>query len=1038
MKRFFTPLVLLLASVLNAFAGDGSSVYTTRIEDPAAVYLTGAVGDGLADDTAAIQAAIDQAYAARRAGIVFIPEGRYRLTQTIHVPPAVRVIGWGAKRPVFLLADNTPGYASGMAYLVMFVGGPASQAGPPIPPAGNVPPSTRFPDANAASFYSAMSNINFEIGAGNAGAVALRFHGAQHNFLTHMDFHIGSGLAAIHHLANELEDLRFFGGRYGILAEKPSPAWPVTLIDSEFDGQRDAAIREHELSLTLVNVAFRNTPVGIEIDRDYADWLWAKNTRFENISRAAVIISMEKNPLNQISFEDAVVSNVPVFALYRETGRTVGRPGAYHVKNFNHGLILETAGRMGEIGTRFAATPLAALPPPLPRAIRALPPTDQWVNVRTLGVKGDGQTDDTAALRDAIARHRTLYFPIGHYVVTDTIELKPDTVIVGLHPSLTSLDIPDLTPAYQGIGAPRPLLATPPGGENIVSGIALFPGGLNPLAVAAFWQAGERSLLNDVYFAGGHGTNGPMSPPNNAVAASARGATAPSPAAVPPAAGRGVGGPAAARWSPYNENRTGDSDPRKRWDGQYPSLWVTNGGGGTFTNFWVPTTYAQAGVMITDTKTPGYVYQLSCEHHGRNEIVLRNVENWSFYGPQTEEESGESREAISFEIQNSRNITIANLHAYRVTRSLGPMDTAVRIFNSSNIRFRNFHSNAESGLGARDQNGVGTHLRLSRYPFENAIRDATHHVDVREREFAVLDFNPAPKPTPIDMGARVRKLEEGFYSITGAVADANGKLYFADRHQQRIYGWSEAEGLTVERDNPFDPVNLALDRSGNLLVFSSLGAAGTVYTFKPGTPATTLTVISPTPATVHPRAAFALPVNFWYNGEFKDQHDPATLEFTTLGDMFKRELGTPKAKEYVSPDGSLVIPAWRTFQQGTPDYRGWRFSENLNTYGYANAQPGERIHVIHSSEARTYSGRANADGTVSDLKLFADRGGESLAVDGQGNVYIANGQIFVYSKTGQRIGQIDVPERPIQVIVGGADKRTLFILAHHALYAVKI
>ena len=45
------------------------------------------------------------------------------------------------------------------------------------------------------------------------------------------------------------------------------------------------------------------------------------------------------------------------------------------------------------------------------------------------------------------------------------------------------------------------------------------------------------------------------------------------------------------------------------------------------------------------------------------------VENWDVYAPQTEEEAGESQEAVSLEIADSRNITIANWHAYRVTRS---------------------------------------------------------------------------------------------------------------------------------------------------------------------------------------------------------------------------------------------------------------------------------------------------------------------------------------------------------------------------------
>jgi len=100
----------------------------------------------------------------------------------------------------------------------------------------------------------------------------------------------------------------------------------------------------------------------------------------------------------------------------------------------------------------------------------------------------------------------------------------------------------------------------------------------------------------------------------------------------------------------------------------------------------------------------------------------------------------------------------------------------------------------------------------------------------------------------------VEKLEDGFYSISGAAVDAKGKLYFVDKHQQRIYGWSQGEGLSIERDNPTDPVNLVFDKSGNLLVLSSLGAEGTLYSFKPGSPATELTVIAPTPARAHPEA----------------------------------------------------------------------------------------------------------------------------------------------------------------------------------------
>ena len=68
-----------------------------------------------------------------------------------------------------------------------------------------------------------------------------------------------------------------------------------------------------------------------------------------------------------------------------------------------------------------------------------------------------------------------------------------------------------------------------------------------------------------------------------------------------------------------------------------------------------------------------------------------------------------ARKRFRWRSRDSNNITIANWHAYRVTRTVRPVDTAARIFNSSDIHFRNVHVNAESGLGTCDANGCGTY-----------------------------------------------------------------------------------------------------------------------------------------------------------------------------------------------------------------------------------------------------------------------------------------------------------------------------------------
>jgi sugar lactone lactonase YvrE len=60
-----------------------------------------------------------------------------------------------------------------------------------------------------------------------------------------------------------------------------------------------------------------------------------------------------------------------------------------------------------------------------------------------------------------------------------------------------------------------------------------------------------------------------------------------------------------------------------------------------------------------------------------------------------------------------------------------------------------------------------------------------------------------------------------------------------------------------------------------------------------------------------------------------------------------------------------------------------------------------------------------------------------VAVDDHGNVYIAAGQVFVYNSSGALIDTIDVPERPTQLLFGGSDGHTLFVLARSSLYAVQ-
>ncbi len=953
---FFTGIIMPPCPVT------GTSYYSQRLDDPQAVYLTQQEfpvhGDGVGDDSPAVQQAIDKVAATTRAGVLFVPEGTYRLGKTVYVWPGVRLIGYGATRPVFVLGANTPGFQEGTDKYMLFFSGGRRSRGQDEPPR----------DGGAGTFYSAMSNIDIEIGPGNPAAVGIRFHVAQHCYLAHVDFRLGTAKAGLEDIGNEVEDLHFHGGRHGIITGRSAPGWPILAIDCTFEGQSVAAISDEQAGLALVRVHFKNVPTAVSMVPGQPDELWLSDARLENITGPAFVISNEHNARTQVNLENLACRAVPILAGFRESGKTVSGPGPmYTVERFSHGLHIGDLGATRQIKTALAARRVNAMPAAAPSDIPDLPARDTWVNVRTLGVAGDGRTDDTAALKKAIAAHRTLYFPMGWYHLSDTLVLKPDTVLIGLNPSMTIINLPDDTPAFQGAGTPKAVIEAPKGGTNIVTGIGVYTGTANPRAVGVKWMAGARSMMNDVRLHGGHGTRLP--------------------------------GGSSWRRNPH----------RDKWNSQHSSLWVTNGGGGTFKDIWTPSPYARSGMYISDTSTSGRLYAMSAEHHVDNEVVLRNVSNWRFYALQFEEEREEGPKALPLEIDRSNNIQFANTFFYRVVSCFVPFPHAVKLTASSDIRFRNLHCYSNSKVS-----------------FDSTIFDATAGAEVRDTEFAVLDVSGKSLPSRVEShstvlaaGAKVERLADGFLNIAGAAVDDQGDVYFADAREHRIYRWSQGQRRTERvRDIPQQPVQLAFDKTGNLLVVAYEGE-GTVLTFDPRDSDSEIVTLKPQTTAPRPAAVPILSLNRW------------------MGNAgFVRDSTMQKPFHYVSRDGSVFIPAGEDFTSGAVQW-GVKLADLLRAFGLAPAIEGQPFYVTNEAELRTWAFDARPDGTLCNPRLFVEAGGEGLTVDEQGNVYIAAGQILVFSPSGKQIDTIEVPQRPTCLVFGGRDRNVLFITARSSLYSVR-
>jgi len=459
---------VLVALVLGFGSGPvwAQSYFTQRPDDARAVDFTkeafGAHADGVGDDTEALQQAMNQG----RGGIVMIPEGRYLLTKTLYVTTGTRVFGYGKNRPVFVLAPNTPGFQQpgrgwpfgDGKYMVHFAQGQQADG--------------TIVDASELDFNSAMCNIDFEVGDGNPSAVCIRFHIAQHSYLSHMNFKLGSALAAMEDIGNMASDMHVTGGKYGIISTRTSPNWQFVLMDSTFENQTAAGIKTKDVGFTLVRCNFLNMPVAVEIPEGETDQIYGRDLRFEDITKAGIKFGDAKHFKHQITLVNTACKDVPQF-LGNALADIKASGKFYVVDSLSAGLEIGPDGREVGIVTRHKEHALQAAAPVVPSDVPALPPMDQWFCVT-----------NGADLQAAVDQHRVLYFPMGTYRANAPLVLKSDTVLIGLHCTRTTVSA----------------IASPKDGSNIVSGLGFSAVGQSPNVL---WMSGEKSFMDDIAFSGG-------------------------------------------------------------------------------------------------------------------------------------------------------------------------------------------------------------------------------------------------------------------------------------------------------------------------------------------------------------------------------------------------------------------------------------------------------------------------------------------------------------------------------------------------------
>jgi gluconolactonase len=263
-------------------------------------------------------------------------------------------------------------------------------------------------------------------------------------------------------------------------------------------------------------------------------------------------------------------------------------------------------------------------------------------------------------------------------------------------------------------------------------------------------------------------------------------------------------------------------------------------------------------------------------------------------------------------------------------------------------------------------------------------------------------------------GAEIIKLADGFRFTEGPAADAEGNVFFTDIPNNRIHKWS-LDGsplrgkLSTFRENSRGANGLFFDKAGNLVACE--GGGRQLVSIDPNRQVTVL-------------------ADKYQGKKFNSLND---LWIDPNGGIYFTDPRYGRNRDDMEQDGEHVYYL-------TPDRKSVIrvIDDMVRPNGLIGTPDGKLLYVADHGGNKTFVYTTNADGTLSNKKLFASEGSDGMTIDNQGNIYLTTDAVVVYNKNGERIDTIEVPERPSNVCFGGKDNQTLFITSRTGLYAIKM
>jgi gluconolactonase len=262
-------------------------------------------------------------------------------------------------------------------------------------------------------------------------------------------------------------------------------------------------------------------------------------------------------------------------------------------------------------------------------------------------------------------------------------------------------------------------------------------------------------------------------------------------------------------------------------------------------------------------------------------------------------------------------------------------------------------------------------------------------------------------------GAQPVQAGSGYAFTEGSSVATDGRVFFTDQPNDKIYVWDENAGITLFKDGCERSNGTWFDRQGNLIACADL--YNRLVKFTPAGQMITLL------ETGYEGKHFNGPNDLWEDSKggiyFTDPY--YKRDYWEAG---HEQVQGVQGVYYMKPDGTLI----RVIDDlGQPN-------------GIVGTPDGKTLYVADVVGRTTWKYAILEDGTLAEKKSFAPAGSDGMTLDNQGNVYLTWGKVLIYDRDGTKKGEIALPETPSNLCFGGKDRKTLFITARTGVYVIRM